>query len=230
MGDQVGYRPGFAGRGIMERRSHPTWRAAAAMAGLLHACAPPAFADDTATCHSNSAPPDDAVAACSRVIATGRLKRDELVRITISRGISFRQKGQLDAALSDFDSALRHEPRNTFALQQRGVTWLRRGNVAAAIADHDQALRIDPRRAVSYFERGRAYFKADSKERASADFARAISLDGRLAAAVCYTNEASPQDGIRACTLRLASADLSIREQSRLHQNRAISFRLNGDL
>jgi tetratricopeptide (TPR) repeat protein len=213
----------------MERRPNQVWRAVGAIAGLFLACASPAFADDTATCHSNTAPPDEAVAACSRVIASGRLTSEQLARILVSRGISHRQKNQLDTALADFDTAVRTDPRFLFALQQRGMTWLRKGNFAAAIADHDQALRIDPKRAASYFERGRAYFKADNKARASEDFARSISLDAKFASSVCYTNEASPEDGIRACTLRLSSADLSTTEKSKLHMNRAISWRSKGD-
>jgi tetratricopeptide (TPR) repeat protein len=213
----------------MEGRSGQVWGAVAASVGLFLAFSPPAFADDTATCHSNTAPPDEAVAACSRVIAGGRLNQGQLARILVSRGISYRQKNQLDAALADFDTAIKADPRFVFALQQRGMTYLRKGKFDAALADHDRTLQIEPNRAASYFERGRAHFKAGNKPRATADFEKAIGLDGKFAASVCYTNEASPDDGVRACTLRLASADLSAREKSKLHQNRAISWRLKGD-
>ena len=61
------------------------------------------------------------------------------------RGKDLADAGDLDAAISDYNSALAINPMFAPALADRGVAWARKGDFDRAIADYDAALRIIPR-------------------------------------------------------------------------------------
>jgi lipoprotein NlpI len=87
-------------------------------AGML-CSAPPAAADDAVSCQKGS--DDVAIAACSRLIASGRFSARNLGTLYFNRGIAYKHKGQYDRAIQDYDQAIRLNPRQAEAFSSRGT-------------------------------------------------------------------------------------------------------------
>ena len=61
-----------------------------------------------------------------------------------SRGIAYRDQGNLDQAIADFTAALGINPNYTPAYHERGVAYRMKGDRELAIADFREAIRLDP--------------------------------------------------------------------------------------
>lgn len=107
-----------------------------------------------------------AVAASARDAAGHRLAGDALAR-----------RDQFDAAIREYDSALRLDPLDPLARINRGYCLYRKGDLRAAIAEYDVAIRVDPMNAEARNNRGMAWLDLGDLDRAEADFRRAIELD-----------------------------------------------------
>src|SRR5262245_9719085 len=78
-----------------------------------------AMADDLATGAEEKG--DASIAACTRVIASGEIRGAALARVLTSRGQVYSGKRETDRAISDFNEAIRLEPRYAPAFFGRGV-------------------------------------------------------------------------------------------------------------
>jgi lipoprotein NlpI len=94
-----------------------------------------------------------------------------------NRGLAYRDKGELDRAIADFNEAIRLEPKFAVAFNSRGFTYDRKGERDRAIADYTEAIRLDPKFAVAFRNRGRAYLYAGALPKALADFSQSSELD-----------------------------------------------------
>jgi len=159
----------------IQMRSSAYWLfaclAVVALAGLPTVAA----ADDADTCVKQSG--DVAIAACSRAIASGKFRGEELAAIYVSRGVEYKNKRGLDRAIADFDQAIRLDPKNTDAYTVRGMAWEAKGDFDRAIADYDQAIRLDPKNSSWYFHRGLSNLYAGALPTALADLNQASELN-----------------------------------------------------
>jgi tetratricopeptide (TPR) repeat protein len=91
--------------------------AAATLAFLpLGAAAP---ADDAHTCSKGFG--DDAIAACTDLLASGRYEGHGAAAVHVARGSHYsRAKGNLDRAIADYDEAIRLDPKYALAYYNRG--------------------------------------------------------------------------------------------------------------
>src|SRR5215469_2846878 len=128
--------------------------------------------DDSYACRNSSG--DDAIAACSRVIA-----RNPIDAVAYNnRGFSYaQQKGDYDRAIADYDQAIKLDPNFAHAYNNRGSAYADKGDHDRAIADYDQAIKFDPNFAQAYYNRGRVYHDKGDYDRAIADYDEAIELD-----------------------------------------------------
>jgi len=157
-------------------RSKSRWIASAAFVAL--AVSPtPAAADDNETCRIQSG--DAAIAACSRLIATGR----NLATTRVIRGNKYAEMGDLDRAIADFSAAIRLDPKYVDAYDGRGEAYTHRADYDRAIADVNHAIALDPKDAQAYFNRGHVYVLKGDYDRSIADFDRAIQFSPRWDAA-----------------------------------------------
>src|SRR5215831_15404028 len=102
----------------------------------------PARADDRELCANGAG--DEAIAACSRAIASGIFTGGDFARAFHSRGMHYWAKGDLDQAIADYDVTVRLDPKFAPAFVARGNAHNARGDLERAIADYGEALRLDP--------------------------------------------------------------------------------------
>jgi len=90
------------------------------------------------------------VAACTRLISSGRLSEIELTSVYLTRGILLRQSGDLDHAIVDFGKALEFAERNasrelTVSIYiVRGGAYSAKRDLNKALSDYQSAVKFDP--------------------------------------------------------------------------------------
>jgi tetratricopeptide (TPR) repeat protein len=139
----------------------------------------PVAADDEATCVNAGG--DEAVAACTRAINSGRWTGSHLAWAYTDRGAAYRGKGDNDRAFQDFDQAIRLDPKIAAAYGNRGIAYHFKGDDDHALQDFDQAIRLDPKIATAYGNRGNIYKAKGDNDRAFQDYDQAIRLDPKYA-------------------------------------------------
>jgi tetratricopeptide (TPR) repeat protein len=175
---------------------------------LVGSLASTAHADDRALC-ANAADDklDASIAACGRLIKTGKLGAADLSVVFFTRGTRYGtdyyrgniygEKGDFDHAIVDYTEAIRLNPAYAEAFFSRGNQHAakgqteqfyidkgeaqRKGRMVAyfdrAVADYDQAVRLKPSDADFYSYRGLAFGMKGDFARAIADYDEAIRLD-----------------------------------------------------
>ncbi len=150
--------------------------------------------------------PDAVIAACSAVIAKGVGTAETMAGAYHNRGAAYRSEGQTDLAITDYNTALRLDPKDVDTLYIRGNAYASKRDYEHAIADYDEAIKLDPGFAPAYNNRGGAYHMQRNYVRAIADFDRAIALNDEYAAAFANRCRSRAASGER---LDLAQADCS---------------------
>jgi tetratricopeptide (TPR) repeat protein len=72
------------------------------------------------------------------------LRIEQRANFFTNRGDSYQFKGELGAALDDYNAALRLDPNFALAYNNRAVLYKKMGDRAKALADYEAALRLDP--------------------------------------------------------------------------------------
>jgi len=144
-----------------------------------------AVADDRTTCNKGTG--DAAIAACTRAIASGRLRGHDLAITFSNRGIvAMRDKGDYDRAIADLTEAIGLDAKLTDAFLGRGNAYYFKADQDRAIADYSEAIRLNPKYSVVFNQRGNAYHAKGDQDRAIADYDESIRLDPKFA--VRFTN------------------------------------------
>jgi tetratricopeptide (TPR) repeat protein len=142
-----------------------------------------ALADDADTCEKASG--DEAIAACTRAINSGRSRGHDLAGLHVNRGVEYNHKGDNDRAIGDYNEAIRLDPKLAFAYSNRGNAYSAKGDRDRAITDYTEAIRLDPKYAHAYNNRGDEYRRKGDNDRAITDLTEAIRLDPKYAQAYC---------------------------------------------
>lgn len=141
--------------------------------GALSLAGPPADAQEIITRH------DNAVAACTQLIDSGRLTGRELAAALLDRA-DLLAPGTGDAyarALADYDRAIALEPKAAIAFSKRGKAHLLYArNLKLALRDLDAAIRLDPSQADFLVTRASIQAWLKQPDRALADLDRAVAL------------------------------------------------------
>ncbi|HEU4344564.1 MAG TPA: tetratricopeptide repeat protein, partial [Candidatus Binatia bacterium] len=84
--------------------------------------------------------------------------------VPYSRGNTFLQEGQYDAAIAEFNKALEINPKSALAYYHRGLAYSNKGRHDLAVADYTDALALNPAILekssllhLAYFSRGVSY-------------------------------------------------------------------------
>ena len=62
----------------------------------------------------------------------------------VNRGNELYNQGDYQAAISDYDEAIRLDPNDAIAYYNRGLAKSELGDLEAAISDYDEAIRLQP--------------------------------------------------------------------------------------
>ena len=95
----------------------------------------------------------------------------------VNQGLEVALTGEYDAAIHNFDEALKVDPKFVPAYDNRATALMAKGDFTRAIADYDKAISIDPKDALAFGNRGLAYKAKGDLARAMTDFDQAIKLD-----------------------------------------------------
>ena len=119
----------------------------------------------------------DAEGWCDRALQEDMLNTSDRAKTLVNRGVMKLGRGDYEPARSDFEAALKLEPKLPEALLNRGAVWVGEHRYQAAIADLSQAIELgtaQPEKA--YFDRALAYEGLDDEKSAYLDFQQALTL------------------------------------------------------
>jgi tetratricopeptide (TPR) repeat protein len=97
-------------------------------------------------------------------------------RLYSGRAQVWRELGELDIALADYNEAIRLDPQAAAWYNNSGLLWKAKGNLDAALNDYNEALRLDPS-ATTYNNRGEVWRAKGDLDAALRDYTEAIRLD-----------------------------------------------------
>ena len=106
-----------------------------------------------------------------------------MLRFTIIAVLRKQDKGDLDAAIVDFNRGIELNPKDAVAYSNRGNTKRDKGDLDGAILDYNHAIRLDPKYAYAYYDRGLAKKQKSDLDGAIVDYNRVIELDPKFAKA-----------------------------------------------
>jgi tetratricopeptide (TPR) repeat protein len=161
------------------------WRAgvvlAAALTGGIFAvtAAMADYASDSKDCFAVGYGGQKRVDACTRVIASGRLKGKDLAGALQTRAEGYRITKQYEAALADFDRAIALDPKLAKAYANRAEVHRMLGHYDQVIADTTQAIRLDPSFNAFYTVRALAYEQQGNLAGARADYDKALAIPAK---------------------------------------------------
>jgi tetratricopeptide (TPR) repeat protein len=153
------------------------WRGITLLALFIFALpTPSSAADDWAICTLGDAG-EAIIAACTRVLQSGKLDHGQSAIAYRQRGSAYGTKGELDRAIADFTEAIRLDPRNAEGFARRADAYLDRQQLDQAIGDFSEAIRLGPDSPTARNNRGVAYWRKRDYARAIEDFDQAIRLN-----------------------------------------------------
>jgi protein O-mannosyl-transferase len=103
-----------------------------------------------------------------------------------NRGVIYKQEGDIQKALSDYNQAIKINPDYAEPLNNRGVIYKQEGDIQKALSDYNQAIKINPDYADSYYNRGNLYWQQGNLTQALSDYGRVIKINPRYVQA--YNN------------------------------------------
>lgn len=93
-------------------------------------------------------------------------------------------KGELDAALTNYNKAVELNPENFTVYINRGLTFFKKKDYKSAIADYDKAIEINSGEVIAFSNRANAYEKIGDTEKAVEDYKKILELDKGNATAI----------------------------------------------
>jgi lipoprotein NlpI len=139
---------------------------------------------------------DRAIAACSRLVATGSLKSAERAAAHLHRGTAYLRKGEADRAIADLDAALAIDPADVVALNRRGEGYAAKADFARAFADFSEAVRLNPRYPLAFRNRARIHFYRGNFDAAAEDFRFAEQADAGNGYSLLWRYVAEARSGV----------------------------------
>lgn len=96
------------------------------------------------------------------------------------RGFRRQIQGDLDAAMADFEAALKLDPKNAHALYGRGLIRQTKGDADGATADYTEAINLNPKLADAFSNRAFIKQSRGDLNGALADYNEALSINPNI--------------------------------------------------
>ncbi len=129
----------------------------------------PAQSSDRCHDYQDKLTPQEQIAACNEALAQPRDTGPALAGLYRARGYARQRADQPDAALADYDRALRLDPDDSYALYNRGLLHLAANRFDPAIADLSRSIALRPDNPAAYRNRAEAYGGRGAYDDAIAD-------------------------------------------------------------
>ncbi len=190
---------------------------------------------DIEKCETNKNP-DEAVAACTRLISEGTLSPFNLAIAFANRGAHWYEKRDHNLAIADYDDALRLNPRLAEVHYNRGLAKTHQLDYKSALADYDHALRLNPHFLNAYYDRAILRIHMHDHDGAITDFNEVIRLDPKHTNAhnncawmLATTPVASVRNGARALELARKAAELTDWKEAHVLRTLAAAYAETGN-
>lgn len=144
------------------------------LVALLATSASAGMSQDLSSC--TAARDRAAAAACTRVMNSGRLPREQMYIGYFNRGTAYQRAGDFAEAISDFTKVLELKPGFPRAYEARGMVHDDRGEKDMALADLDEAVRRDDKAWQFLYSRAVVLRANGEREAALRDLDAAIDL------------------------------------------------------
>ncbi|TQF37779.1 hypothetical protein UNPF46_18905 [Bradyrhizobium sp. UNPF46] len=146
---------------------------------------------------------DDRIAGCTAIIQSATGMQQGVVMARFRRAMFYRQKGEVDLALADYDQIIERDPGNVNARLNRASIYVQRRDNEAALADYDKVIGLDPRNTYAYLGRARLYAN-DDVDRAIADYDRALlihpdNVHAYIGRSFAYETKGEPDRALADC-------------------------------
>ena len=127
----------------------------------------------------------------------------------VLRGNANYKLGLYDAAISDYDMAIRLKSDDAGAYNNRGTAKAELGQYFPAISDYDMAIRLEPDYVFAYYNRGNTRYDLKQYAAAISDYDMAIHLKPDYADA--YNNRGNAKDYLKEYFAAISDYDMAIR-------------------
>jgi WD40 repeat protein len=111
------------------------------------------------------------------LVAVGEDKQLNVTDACYNRGMRLCREGNYEAAITDFDQAVKLNPRLADAYYNRGLAYAKLKDYENAIASYTPAIDIHHNWADAHNNRGNAYYKLGNHEQAIADYDQALRIN-----------------------------------------------------
>ena len=119
----------------------------------------------------------DIIAACTSVIDVNGQDERKLASAHAFRAGAFSRQRKFDAAITDYDAALRLQPHSAPIHLLRGLTFAEMSKHDDAVKDFTKSITIFPKSHTAHFRRGLSNAKLGNYQQAVIDYSTAIELD-----------------------------------------------------
>ncbi len=92
------------------------------------------------------------------------------------RGLIFESRSDFIKAVTDYDDAIRFDPKSSQLHFHRGFCFFRRGELDKALEDYDEVVRLRPKDADAFQNRGAIHYHKKDYDKAIADYDQALKL------------------------------------------------------
>lgn len=142
----------------------------------------------------NNATPAEQVAACTKVLKSGKVKKGFDGEYYASRAAAYTMLREYDKALADLNKAL--ETRQTVEIYfQRAILYAGLQNSEASKKDFDQVLKMKPGFAAAHLMRGSIAYREGDFKAALTDFDAAVKSSPKYAQALYARGLAKKKTG-----------------------------------
>ncbi|MBR0709568.1 tetratricopeptide repeat protein [Bradyrhizobium liaoningense] len=117
---------------------------------------------------------DERIAGCTAIIQAAQAMQQSVIMAYFRRAMFYRQKGETELAIADYNLIIERDPGNLNARLQRAFAHVERRQTDAALADYEKVIELDPKAVYARLGRARIYWAKGDMDRAIADYDQAL--------------------------------------------------------